>query len=221
MTLARVVLVIIDGLGDVSVPSLGDETPLQAAATPCLDALAAAGVSGLLDPVSPGVACGSDTAHLSLLGYDPVGAARGRGAFEALGAGLDLRSGDVAFKCNFAVVDDASRVVTSRRADRRFEEDGRALLSRSAARLPRLSARSRQRSYVPRWTGCACRAVSPARATRLFSARTRRSTERASSCVGRGCATASPAQARRRRAPRTRRRRRVPFRSASRSLQTR
>ncbi len=123
---ARILLLVIDGLGDVSVPSLCYRTPLQAAATPALDALAAAGACGLLDPVSPGVACGSDTAHLSLLGYDPVAAARGRGAFEAMGAGLDLTRGDVAFKCNFATLDERTRHVTSRRADRHFEQDGRA-----------------------------------------------------------------------------------------------
>jgi len=123
---ARVLLLLVDGLGDVSVPQLGNRMPLQAARTRWLDAVAAGGVNGLMDPVHPGVACGSDTAHLSLLGYDPRASARGRGAFEALGAGLDLRAGDVAFKSNFAVVDDATRVVTLRRADRHFEEDGRA-----------------------------------------------------------------------------------------------
>lgn len=126
-TSARVLLLIVDGLGDVTVPQLGNRTPLQAASTPWLDAVAAGGVNGLMDPVHPGLACGSDTAHLSLLGYDPQSSARGRGAFEALGAGLDLRPGDVAFKANFAVVDDATRVVTQRRADRHFEDDGRAL----------------------------------------------------------------------------------------------
>ena len=112
-------------------PQLRHRTPLQAAATPWLDAVAAGGLNGLMDPVAPGLACGSDTAHLSLLGYDPQGSARGRGAFEALGAGLDLRPGDVAFKANFATVDD-TRLVTQRRADRNFMDDGRA-----CPRLPR------------------------------------------------------------------------------------
>lgn len=132
----HVVLFIIDGVGDVSVPSLGGRTPLQAAATPCLDALvrASGGLFGLLDPLAPGVACGSDAAHLSLLGYDPRLAQRGRGAFEALGAGLELRDGDVAFKCNFAVLDEERRVVTARRCDRDFERDGRARPAPLAAR---------------------------------------------------------------------------------------
>jgi 2,3-bisphosphoglycerate-independent phosphoglycerate mutase len=60
--------------------------------------VAAVGVTGLMDPVEPGLACGSDTAHLSLLGYDPRVYYRGRGAFESMGAGLAMAPGDIAFK---------------------------------------------------------------------------------------------------------------------------
>lgn len=86
----------------------------------------AAGFNGLLDPVEPGLACGSDTAHMSLLGYDPRILYRGRGAFESMGAGLSMNLGDIAFKCNFATIDE-NGVVISRRADRSFEEDGPVL----------------------------------------------------------------------------------------------
>ncbi|KAH0923702.1 hypothetical protein HID58_023720 [Brassica napus] len=94
----RVAFVLIDGLGDVSIPKLGYKTPLQAANIPNLDAIASAGINGLMDPVEVGLGCGSDTAHLSLMGYDPRVYYRGRGAFESMGAG--------------------------RRADRHFEEEG-------------------------------------------------------------------------------------------------
>ncbi|KAJ6738742.1 hypothetical protein OIU74_003670 [Salix koriyanagi] len=66
----RVAFILIDGLGDVSLPRLGYKTPLQAANVPNLDAIASGGVNGLMDPVEVGLGCGSDTAHLSLLGYD-------------------------------------------------------------------------------------------------------------------------------------------------------
>eukprot|EP00271_Cylindrocystis_brebissonii_P020984 TRINITY_DN7296_c0_g1_i1.p1 TRINITY_DN7296_c0_g1~~TRINITY_DN7296_c0_g1_i1.p1 ORF type:complete len:480 (-),score=91.07 TRINITY_DN7296_c0_g1_i1:277-1716(-) len=66
----------------------------------------------------------SDTAHLSLLGYDPRIYYRGRGAFESMGAGLPMAPGDIAFKSNFATMDDASGIVLRRRADRQFEEEG-------------------------------------------------------------------------------------------------
>jgi 2,3-diphosphopglycerate-independent phosphoglycerate mutase len=96
----RVAFVLIDGVGDVSIPRIGFKTPLQAAKVPNLDAIASAGVNGLMDPVEVGLGCGSDTAHLSLLGYDPRVYYRGRGAFESMGAGLAMSPGDIAFKVN-------------------------------------------------------------------------------------------------------------------------
>ncbi|KAK1273939.1 hypothetical protein QJS04_geneDACA016435 [Acorus gramineus] len=120
----RVAFVLVDGIGDVSMPMFGYRTPLEVAKTPNLDAVASAGVNGLMDPVEAGLACGSDTAHLSLLGYDPRIYYRGRGAFESMGAGLAMSPGDIAFKSNFATIDESSGVVTSRRADRHFEEEG-------------------------------------------------------------------------------------------------
>ena len=110
------VLVIIDGLSDV-----GALTPLQRAKTPTLDAAAARGRNGLIDPVEAGTSCGSDTAHLSILGYDPRQYYRGRGAFESLGAGIPMSAGHIAFKCNFAVMDNDGVVV------RRCAGTGRAM----------------------------------------------------------------------------------------------
>ncbi|KAG9448680.1 hypothetical protein H6P81_008645 [Aristolochia fimbriata] len=120
----RIAFVLIDGVGDVSLPRFGHRTTLQVAKTPNLDAIASAGVNGLMDPVEAGLACGSDTAHLSLLGYDPRVYYRGRGAFESMGAGLAMSPGDIAFKSNFATLDKKTGIVTSRRADRHFEEEG-------------------------------------------------------------------------------------------------
>jgi 2,3-bisphosphoglycerate-independent phosphoglycerate mutase len=90
---------------------------------------AATGFNGLLDPVEPGLACGSDTAHMSLFGYDPRLLYRGRGAYESMGAGLEMSPGDIAFKCNFATYDPSSGLVLHRRVDRRFEEAGPLLCS--------------------------------------------------------------------------------------------
>lgn len=120
----RVAFVLIDGLGDVSLPRFGYKTPLQLAKIPNLDAIASAGVNGLMDPVEVGLGCGSDTAHLSLLGYEPRVYYRGRGAFESMGAGLAMSPGDIAFKSNFATLDEETGIVVSRRADRHFEEEG-------------------------------------------------------------------------------------------------
>ena len=114
----RVVWILIDGVGDVGLPEFGKRTPLQHFDMPCCDAIAAAGVSGLMDPVQAGLACGSDTAHLSLFGYDPRQYYRGRGAFETMGAGLDMLPGDIAFKVLVPVPRDASRLPP---CDRRHE----------------------------------------------------------------------------------------------------
>ncbi|TMW68629.1 hypothetical protein Poli38472_006097 [Pythium oligandrum] len=127
-----VVFVLIDGLADVSLKQLGNKTTLEAANTPAMDAIARGGLSGLLDPVAPGYACGSDTAHMSIFGYDPFIHYRGRGSFEAMGAGLHMDKGDVAFKCNFATVkknDSGELIVERRRVDRNFPEWGIDLCS--------------------------------------------------------------------------------------------
>lgn len=76
-----------------------------------------------MDPIAPGIRGGSDTGHLSILGYDPLRHYTGRGPFEAMGIGLDVRGGDLSFRCNFATVDDAL-VVRDRRAGRISEGTG-------------------------------------------------------------------------------------------------
>ncbi|HEU13182.1 MAG TPA: 2,3-bisphosphoglycerate-independent phosphoglycerate mutase [Euryarchaeota archaeon] len=113
----KIILLILDGLGDRPLDSLGGKTPLQAARKKNLNALSSMGMVGLLDPISPGIRPGSDTAHLSLLGYDPFKVYTGRGPFEALGLGMELKPGDIAFRGNFATVDDQMRVI-DRRAGR-------------------------------------------------------------------------------------------------------
>ncbi len=111
-----------DGLGDRGCACLGGKTPLQATDTPNLDWFVKNGMSGTCDVISPGVRPGSDTAHLSILGYDPRKVYTGRGPFEAAGIGLIGKKGDVAFRCNFATVD-GNMVITDRRAGRIKEPD--------------------------------------------------------------------------------------------------
>lgn len=127
-----VVFVLIDGLADASLEELHQQTPLEAARTPAMDSIAHGGLTGLMDPVEPGYACGSDTAHMSILGYNPIVHYRGRGSFEAMGAGLPMSKGDVAFKCNFATVkqnEDGQLIVERRRVDRNFPAWGIELCS--------------------------------------------------------------------------------------------
>ena len=110
----KAILIICDGLGDRQIKG---KTPLQMARRPSMNALASKGITGIMHTIAPGVIPGSDTAHLALFSYDPYTYYQGRGVYEALGAGLELEDGDIAFRCNFATVNDRM-VVTDRRAGR-------------------------------------------------------------------------------------------------------
>ena len=113
------ILIIADGLGGRPTDRDG-RTCLEAARTPRLDELAERGAVGLVDPIGPGIRPGSDTAHLSLLGYNPHELYTGRGVFECLGIGLDVRPGDICFRANFATVEESggSLRLVDRRAGR-------------------------------------------------------------------------------------------------------
>ena len=110
----------IDGLADSANESLGGKTYLQASHTPSLDTLTRRGLSGLIDPVETGLACGSDTAHMSIFGHNPFKLYQGRGGFETMGAGLTLEDDEIAFKCNFATLDTHTVMVYKRRVSRKF-----------------------------------------------------------------------------------------------------
>ncbi len=112
----KIVLLVIDGLGGLPNPGTG-MTELEAANTPNLDKLAAKGICGLIDPVSPGITPGSAPGHLALFGYNPISFNIGRGVLEAIGIDFDLQPGDVAARGNFCTVDEIG-LVTDRRAGR-------------------------------------------------------------------------------------------------------
>jgi len=114
---SKIVLLVLDGVGDLPHAGHRGRTPLEAARTPNLDAIAPACALGRLVPVAPGVTPGSGPGHLGLFGYDPLTHVVGRGVLEALGAGIALAPGDVAARANFCTLD-ASGVVTDRRAGR-------------------------------------------------------------------------------------------------------
>jgi len=108
---------IIDGMADRPIKDLGYKTPLEAANTPNMDKLAEMGINGIMDPIRPGIRAGSDTSHISILGYDPYEVYTGRGPFEAAGIGLDVIAGDIAFRCNFSTQDENGLII-DRRAGR-------------------------------------------------------------------------------------------------------
>lgn len=114
------VLLVLDGVGDVRHPDFGYTTPLEAAATPNLDELARRSALGRIIPVDYGITPGSGPAHLGLFGYDPREVEIGRGVLEALGLDMDLQFGDVAARANFCTIADG--VVADRRAGRPANE---------------------------------------------------------------------------------------------------
>src|SRR5437762_3808302 len=116
-TNAKLVLLVLDGLGDLAAREQNNLTPLEAAATPNLDALAKDSAQGRMIPVAPGITPGSGPGHLGLFGYDPLEFQVGRGVIEALGLGLELKAGDVAARANFCTLD-SKGIVTDRRAGR-------------------------------------------------------------------------------------------------------
>ena len=118
----KAILVIADGMADRPVKELGGKTPLEAANRPSLNHMTKTGICGLLDLISPGRPPGSDVATLALLGYDALKAYSGRGALEALGSGVKVLPGDVAFRCNFATVNEHMTII-DRRAGRIANED--------------------------------------------------------------------------------------------------
>ena len=99
------VILCVDGMADHPCAALAGRTPMEAARTPALDALAARGAIGRMQTSWPHLPCGSPVANLAILGYDPDRYhPNGRSSFEALAAGTRLRPGDLAFRCNLVTI---------------------------------------------------------------------------------------------------------------------
>ena len=118
---SKAIYVLLDGVGDLPHPLLGELTPLEAARTPNLDYLTSNGCLGSVISVGKGIAPQSDIAVFNMLGYDfkDVGYP-GRGIIEALGMGMEFRDGDLVLRGNFATIDDQGNI-TDRRAGRDIE----------------------------------------------------------------------------------------------------
>jgi 2,3-bisphosphoglycerate-independent phosphoglycerate mutase len=101
----KYIILIGDGMADAPLKELGDKTPLEAAKTPNMDRLASTGRFGVFKTVPDGYPPGSDVANLSILGYDPRKYYTGRAPLEAASIGVELKPGDVAFRCNLVTLD--------------------------------------------------------------------------------------------------------------------
>lgn len=102
----KYLVVLCDGMADYPVEELGNKTPLEAADTPNMDALAKTAQVGLIKTVADGLKPGSDVANLSVLGYDPMECYTGRSPLEAGSIGIDMKDTDVSLRCNLVTLSD-------------------------------------------------------------------------------------------------------------------
>lgn len=96
----KYVIILSDGMAGRPLSELGGRTTLEAAHTPFMDRLSPISELGMASMVPEGMAPGSDTANLSVMGYDPKVYYTGRSPLEALSIGVDMEDTDVSFRCN-------------------------------------------------------------------------------------------------------------------------
>lgn len=129
----KFVVVLADGMADYPLQELGNKTPLQAADKPSIDCIARYGDLGMVKTIPPGMYPGSDTANLSVMGYDPRTCYSGRSPFEAVSMGVPLKDTDVTFRCNFVTLSAdepyEEKVMFDHSADEISTEEAGALLA--------------------------------------------------------------------------------------------
>ena len=100
----KYVIVLGDGMADLPIEQLGQKTPLAFAKTEYLDILSARSEIGMVHTIPDGMAPGSDTANLSVIGYDPKCYYSGRSPLEALSIGVPMKDTDIALRCNIVTI---------------------------------------------------------------------------------------------------------------------
>lgn len=109
-------------MADYPVPELGERTPLDAADKPNMDFLAQNGIVGMVNTVPQGMPPGSDTANLSVMGYDPKIYYSGRSPLEAVSMGIPLEPDDVTFRCNLVTLSDEEAYEDTKMVDYSSDE---------------------------------------------------------------------------------------------------
>ncbi|PKM68460.1 MAG: cofactor-independent phosphoglycerate mutase [Firmicutes bacterium HGW-Firmicutes-2] len=100
----KYVVILGDGMADRPIARIGNKTPLQVAKKPNIDALAMKGEVALVDTIPKGMAPGSDTANLSVMGYNPKIYYTGRSPLEAVSMGINMEADDICFRCNLVTL---------------------------------------------------------------------------------------------------------------------
>ncbi len=124
----KLIYVLLDGIGDLPHPLLGNSTPLEAAHTPNLDKLASNGCMGNVTSVGKGIAPQSDIAVFNMLGYTfNNGSYVGRGVIESIGCNIDFHEGDLALRGNFATIAKDLHLVDRRAGRHIMREEAEAI----------------------------------------------------------------------------------------------
>lgn len=136
----KYVVVLGDGMADWPIESLGGKTPLSYAATPTMDELSKVSEIGTVSTIPKGMAPGSDTANLSVLGYDPKKYYTGRSPLEALSIGVDMKETDVVFRCNIVTLSEEEapyeeQTIIDHSSDEISTEEAKILLKAVATEL--------------------------------------------------------------------------------------
>jgi 2,3-bisphosphoglycerate-independent phosphoglycerate mutase len=133
----KIIFLIMDGLGGLPMGER-DQTELEAARTPNMDAIAGKSVCGLLDPIGYGVTPGSGPAHFALFGYDPIQNNIGRGILEAAGIDFPMTERDLLIRINFATVD-KNGIIVDRRAGRIDNETNERICRKLQDKIRKIS----------------------------------------------------------------------------------
>lgn len=137
----KILYIILDGLGDLPTPEIKNKTPLEAAFTPNMDYLGKKAKAGMVYTVGKGIAPESDIAVISILGYDAHKSYTGRGPLESYAEGLKIDDGDLAFRVNFATMEDeASDRIRDRRVGRNLTTEEATALSEEINKKVKLNS---------------------------------------------------------------------------------
>lgn len=129
----KYVVILGDGMADLPSKAHGNKTPLEAAHKPTIDLLASSGEVALCDTIPEGMSPGSDTANLSVMGYNPRQYYTGRSPLEAVSMGIDMAATDVVFRTNVVTLSEDEPYEEKRMLDHSASEitteESRALLA--------------------------------------------------------------------------------------------
>ena len=130
----KYIVVLGDGMADESIEALGGKTIIEYANTPCLDKLSKMSEIGMVHTIPDGMSPGSDTANLSVLGYDPKKYYSGRSPLEALSIGVPMSDTDIALRCNIVTISDddvpfEEKIIIDHSSDEISTEDCAVLLN--------------------------------------------------------------------------------------------